>query len=160
MQRPRPRDLSKVGAWMMPRRQQTNASRWNRQRRQKSWRSRRGSAAPRPCARRIRARPHDDHDRGRTGRSRQAHVQRRRAARIMLRNTAKQMQPNCQETVLMILRIALPAATVLVAVNSGHSSDSPPRGLAECPCSAQVARQAAHSSPPIPRHARGRSTAR
>ena len=31
------RDLSEFGAGMMRRRQQTNALRWNRQRRQKSW---------------------------------------------------------------------------------------------------------------------------
>ena len=81
LQRPAPTRSLRVRAWMMQRRQQTNAVRCNRQRRQKSWHSHRGSAVSRPCARRIRTRPHNDHDRGRTGRSGQVHVQRHIAGR-------------------------------------------------------------------------------
>ena len=44
-----------------------------------------------------------------------------RSARFMLRDTVKQRQPNCQEAVVMILQIALLAATVLVALTAANA---------------------------------------
>ena len=44
-----------------------------------------------------------------------------RSARFMLRSAVKQRQPNCQEAVVMILQIALLAATVLVALTAANA---------------------------------------